>query len=76
MEISVATDIFHEKMSNLIHDIEYAKTYLDDLVALTKGSFSSHIYINIYKKMKLYSKQVRTAGLKINTKSYIYKIST
>ena len=68
MEISVATDILHEKMSNLFHDIEYAKTYLEDLVALTGGSFSSHI-----TKMKLYSKRVRTAGLKINTKSYRYK---
>jgi len=36
-------DIFQEEISYLFYDIEYAKTYLDDLIALKKGSFSDHI---------------------------------
>ena len=61
MEISVATDIFQEKMSDLFHDIEYAKTYLDYLITLTKGSFSNHI-----SKLRSILQRLKDAGLKVN----------
>ena len=61
MGISVATDIFQEKMSNLFHDLEYARTYLDDLITLTKGNFQDHI-----NKLRNILTRMREAGLKIN----------
>jgi hypothetical protein len=61
MGISVATDIFQEKMSDLFHDIKYAKTYLDDLITLTKGSFSNHM-----SKLRIILQRLKDAGLKAN----------
>ena len=36
-------DIFQEKMSGLMGDLEFVRTYLDDLLILTKSSFVEHI---------------------------------
>ena len=32
-------DVFQEKMSELFHDIETVRTYIDDLLVVTNGSF-------------------------------------
>ena len=36
-------DIFQEKVSNLMESLEFACTYLDDLLWLYKGHFSEHL---------------------------------
>jgi len=38
---SGATDIFQGCMSDPMEDLMYARTYLDDLLIITSGSFSS-----------------------------------
>jgi hypothetical protein len=36
MAIQIVPDVFQNFMSNLTHDMKYAKTYLDDLLILAK----------------------------------------
>jgi dihydroorotate dehydrogenase len=43
MGIKIAPDIFQNIMSNLVQNIEYVKTYLDDLLILTNRCFKDHL---------------------------------
>jgi hypothetical protein len=45
MGIKIAPDVFQNVMSKLVHDMEYVKTYLDDLLILTNrdNSFNDHL---------------------------------
>jgi hypothetical protein len=36
-------NVFQNAMSKLVQDMEYVKTYLDDLLILTNSSFKDHI---------------------------------
>jgi hypothetical protein len=47
MGIKIATDVFQNVMSMLVQDMEYVKTYLDDLLILTNrdNSFKT-IYLS------------------------------
>jgi hypothetical protein len=36
-------DVFQNVMSKLVQDMEYVKTYLDDLLILTNSSFKDHL---------------------------------
>jgi hypothetical protein len=38
------TDMFHNFMSNLVQDMEYIMTYLDDLLKLPNNSFKDHLF--------------------------------
>jgi hypothetical protein len=40
---SLIPDVFQNFMSKLIQDMEYFKTYLDDLLILTNSSFKDHL---------------------------------
>ena len=35
-------DVFQEKMSELMTDLEFVRTYIDNLLCLTKGTFDDH----------------------------------
>jgi hypothetical protein len=37
-------DVFQNVMSKLVQDMEYGKTYLNDLMILTNSSFKNHIF--------------------------------
>jgi hypothetical protein len=37
-------DVFQNVMSELVQDMEYVKTYLDDLLILTNSSFKDHLF--------------------------------
>jgi Reverse transcriptase (RNA-dependent DNA polymerase) len=43
MGIKIAPDVFQNVMSKLTQDLEYVKTYLDDLLILTNSSFADHL---------------------------------
>jgi hypothetical protein len=43
MGIKIAPDVFQNVMSKLIQDMEYVKSYLDDLSILTNSSFKDHL---------------------------------
>ena len=36
-------DIFQEKMLNLISELEYVRTYINDLLAITNGNWTDHL---------------------------------
>jgi len=58
--------IFQEKMSELIDGLAFVRTYIDDLLCLTKGSFTDHL-----EKIEFVLQRLQKAGLKVNvTKSF------
>ncbi len=61
MGIAGLPDIFQEKMSNLMATLEFVRTYLDDLLIITKGSLEDHL-----EKLSMVLTRLQDAGLKIN----------
>ena len=43
MGLSNSPGIFQEKMSSLMQDLEYVRTYIDDLLIITKDAFEDHL---------------------------------
>jgi hypothetical protein len=48
-------------MSKLVQDMEYVKTYLDDLLILTNSSFNDHLL-----KLEMVLARISTAGMRVN----------
>ena len=42
-DIAGSPDLFQEKMSGLMESLEFVRTYLDDLLILTKSTFEDHL---------------------------------
>ena len=61
MGISGSPDIFQGKMSSLMESLEYVRTYIDDLLVLTKGSFEDHL-----EKLEVVLRRLQLANLRIN----------
>ena len=36
-------DIFQENMSNLMAGLEFVRTYIDDILAITKGDYADYL---------------------------------
>jgi len=69
MGLCNSLDIFQEKMSELMDGLAFVQTYIDDLLCLTKGTFSDHL-----KKVELVLQRLQKAGLKVNvTKSFFMR---
>ena len=66
MGLCNSPDIFQEKMSSLMADLEFVRAYIDDLLILTKGTFQDHL-----NKLSQVLTRLQEAGLKVNaTKSF------
>ena len=61
MGIKIAPDVFQNVMSKLTQDMEYVKTYLDDLLILTNNTFKDHLL-----KLELVLARLSTAGMRVN----------
>ncbi len=61
MGIAGSPDMFQEKMSNLMATLEFVRTYLDDLLIITKGSLEDHL-----EKLSMVLTRLQEAGLRIN----------
>jgi len=61
MGLCNSPDIFQEKMSELMDGLTFVRTHIDDLLCLTKGTFSDHL-----KKVELVLQRLQKAGLKVN----------
>ena len=61
MGLCNSPDIFQEKMSELMEGLEFARTYLDDLLCITKGTFDDHL-----EKLDLVLARLARPGLKVN----------
>jgi len=69
MGLSNSPDLFQEKMSELLADLDYVRVYIDDLLTLTSGSFADHL-----EKLDEVLSRLSAAGLKVNvTKSFFGK---
>ena len=67
MGLCNSPDIFQEKMSELMADLEFVRTYIDDLLCLTKGTFDDHL-----EKLERVLLRVQQAGLKVNAKKSFF----
>jgi len=66
MGLCNSPDIFQEKMSELMDGLAFVRTYIDDLLCLTEGTFSDHL-----EKVELVLQRPQKAGLKVKvTKSF------
>jgi Reverse transcriptase (RNA-dependent DNA polymerase)/RNase H-like domain found in reverse transcriptase len=63
MGLCNSPDIFQEKMSVLMHDLEYVRAYIDDLLVITSASYTDHL-----EKLGEVLSRLRNAGLKVNAK--------
>ena len=61
MGIAGSPDIFQAKMSELMVALEFVRTYLDDLLCITKASLDDHL-----DHLRLVLTRLREVGLKIN----------
>jgi hypothetical protein len=67
MGLSNSPDIFQEKMSSLMFDLEYVRTYLDDLLVITNGTYEDHL-----AKLDEVLTRLNRAGLKVNAKKSFF----
>ena len=67
MGLANSPDIFQEKMSTLFQDLTYVRTYIDDLLVITKGTYEDHLV-----KLGAVLNKLRRAGLKVNAKKSFF----
>ena len=60
MGLCSAPDIFQQEMSHLMSKLEDIRTYLDDLLVLSTGSFQEHL-----QKLSTVLDKLKNAGLKV-----------
>ena len=67
MGLCNSPDIFQEKMNELFDGLDTIRVYLDDLLHITKGSFSDHL-----EKLDEILSRIQDAGLKVNAKKSFF----
>ena len=67
MGLSNSPDIFQERMSELLSGFKYVRTYIDDLLCLTKGSWED--YLN---KLEQVLCKLQEASLKVNARKSFF----
>ena len=63
MGIKNSVDIFQEIMSNMMGDLEYTSTYLDDILIVSDGSFEDHL-----QKVKNVLDHLQKANFRVNVR--------
>ena len=59
MGVSGSPDIFQEKMSDLMRALDYVRTYLDDLLIISNGTFKDHL-----EKLEVVLQRLKDAKLR------------
>ena len=67
MGLCNSPNVFQEKMSTLMQDLEFVRAYIDDLLVITKGSLDDHL-----EKLDEVLARLREAGLKVNAKKSFF----
>jgi RNase H-like domain found in reverse transcriptase/Integrase zinc binding domain/Reverse transcriptase (RNA-dependent DNA polymerase) len=67
MGLCNSPDIFQEKMSTLMQDLEFVRAYIDDLLCITKGDWYDHL-----DKLDAVLQRLQQAGLKVNAKKSFF----
>ena len=63
MGLCNSLDIFQEKMSELLEGLDYVRTYIDDLLVISSGTFEEHL-----NQLSKVLKRLEEAGLNVNAK--------
>ena len=61
-------DTFQEKMSTLMDGLEFVRTYLDDCLCLTSGTWEDHL-----EKLEQVLMRLKSAGLKVNAQKCFFR---
>jgi hypothetical protein len=67
MGLANSPDIFQEKISTLMEGLEFIRTYLDDCLCLTAGTWEDHLY-----KLDEVLTRLQRAGLKVNAEKSFF----
>jgi RNase H-like domain found in reverse transcriptase len=67
MGLAGSPDIFQEKMSNLMHGLDFVRCYLDDVLIISTSTFEEHLL-----KVEECFQRIEKAGLKINPDEYFF----
>ena len=67
MGLCNSPDIFQEKMSELMEGLDYVRTYIDNLLVISSGTFEEHLD-QLFKVLK----RLEEAGLKVNAKKSFF----
>ena len=67
MGLCNSPDIFQEKMSTLMQDLEFVRAYIDDLLVITKGSYEEHL-----SRLSEVLTRLQDAGLRVNAKKSFF----
>ena len=67
MGLCNSPDIFQEKMSELFDGLDFVRTCIDDLLALTKGTFEDHL-----ERLERVLFRLKESGLKVNAKKSFF----
>ena len=67
MGLCNSPDIFQEKMGELMTGLEFVRTYIDDVLCLTTGSWQDHL-----AQLDEVLKRVQQAGLKVNARKSFF----
>ena len=67
MGLCNSPDIFQEKMSGLMEDLEYVRAYIDDFLIITNGTFNDHM-----EHLSSVFVKLQNAGLKVNIKKLFF----
>jgi transposase InsO family protein len=67
MGLCNSPDIFQEKMSELMYDLEYVRTYLDDILCITNSTWEDHL-----NKLDKVLTRLEKAGLKVNARKSFF----
>src|SRR5210317_1987253 len=67
MGLCNSPDIFQEKMSTLLSDLEYVRAYIDDLLSISNLSYEDHL-----DKLDEVLTRVEKVGLKVNAKKSFF----
>jgi len=70
MGLCNSPDIFQEKISELTDGLAFVQTGIDDLLCLTKGTFSDHL-----EKVELVPQRLQKAGLEVNVAKSFFTCS-
>ena len=67
MRLCNSPDIFQENMSKLFIDLDTVRVYIDDLLHVTKGSWTEHLTV-----LEEMFTRLQKAGLKVNASKYCF----
>ena len=67
MGLCNSPDIFQEKMSQLMMDLDFVRVYIDDLLIITSGSWTDHLDI-----LEEVLARLEKARLKVNVKKSFF----